>query len=365
MRFGFRLAAIFSVQSMFAAVPVSAQDGDGVPHATAALAASSPVIDGRLDDAAWLQAPPIGSFVQREPLEGEPPSERTEIRIVHDAAALYIGAWLFDRESGSLVLGETRRDADLGDTDAIRIVLDTYLDRQNGFVFGTTPAGIQYDGQVTREGQGGFGGSARQQRGSGGGFNLNWDGSWEVATTRDTAGWYAEFRIPFSTLRYGAGGAQRWGLNIARTIRRRNEEVVWSPVPRQFDLYRVSSAGVVEGFDAPAQRILTVTPYVLGSARRDYAGSNDVDTDAEVGGDAKIGVTPSMTLDLTVNTDFAQVEVDDEQVNLTRFQLFFPEKRPFFLENAGTFSVGTPQEVEIFFSRRIGIESGAAVPILG
>jgi len=365
MRFAARLPVVLSCLAGFVAGPAHAQDGNGVVHATAIRAASPPAIDGRLDDAVWQEAVPIGAFVQREPFEGRSPSERTEIRIVHDGDALYIGAWLFDREVGSLVFGETRRDADVGDTDAIRILLDTYLDRQNGFVFGTTPAGIEYDGQVTREGQGGFGGDARQQRGSGGGFNLNWDGTWDVATSRDADGWYAEFRIPFSTLRYGAGGPQRWGLNIARTIRRRNEEVVWSPLPRQFDLYRVSAAGILEGFEAPAQRTLTVTPYVLGAVRRDYIGSDDVDTDAEVGGDAKVGVTPSLTLDLTVNTDFAQVEVDDEQVNLTRFQLFFPEKRPFFLENAGTFSVGTPQEVEIFFSRRIGIEEGAAVPILG
>jgi hypothetical protein len=364
MRFGFVAQGIVPL-IVFVTGSAAAQDGDGAPRAVATPVSSPPVIDGRLDDAAWQAAQPIGDFVQREPFEGQPPSERTELRIVHDGEALYIGAWLYDRAAGSLVLGETRRDADLGDTDAIRILLDTYLDRQNGFVFGTTPAGIEYDGQVTREGQGGFGGDARQQRGSGGGFNLNWDGSWDVATSRDADGWYAEFRIPFSTLRYGAGGPQRWGLNVARTIRRRNEEVVWSPVPRQFDLYRVSAAGVLEGFDAPAQRTLTVTPYVLGAARRDYIGADEVETDAEVGGDAKIGVTPSLTLDLTVNTDFAQVEVDDEQVNLTRFQLFFPEKRPFFLENAGTFSVGTPQEVEIFFSRRIGIDGGAAVPIVG
>jgi Domain of unknown function (DUF5916)/Carbohydrate family 9 binding domain-like len=370
----FRKRAVRAVVALLvvasAAGPVRAQDGN-VLTGRAWRAASAPVIDGRLDDAAWQAAQPIGTFVQREPVEGAAPSERTEVRVVWDDAAIYVAAWLYDREPAAIVLGETRRDADLGDNDAIRILLDTYLDRQNGFVFGTTPAGIEYDGQVTREGQGGFGGDARQMRGSGGGFNLNWDGSWDVATTRDDAGWYAEFRIPFATLRYGAGGPQRWGLNVARTIRRRNEEVVWAPVPRQFDLYRVSLAGVLDGFDAPVRRTLTVTPYALGSARRDYLGAGDVgagvdtDFDAEFGGDAKIGVTPSLALDLTVNTDFAQVEVDDEQINLTRFQLFFPEKRPFFLENAGTFSVGTPQEVELFFSRRIGIEDGVAVPIVG
>jgi hypothetical protein len=346
--------------------PAVGQDGraTGV-RASAVRAEAAPIIDGVLADVAWSEAPVISGFVQREPLEGTAASERTEVRILYDDQALYLAAWLFDADPSSIVFGETRRDADLTDTDALLILLDTYLDRQNGFVFGTTPAGIEYDGQVTREGEGGFGGQVRQQTGSGGGFNKNWDGSWDVAATRDGAGWYAEFRIPFSTLRYGSGGPQTWGLNIARRIRRRNEEVFWSPIPRQFDLYRVSQAGTLVDFEAPARRLFTVTPYVLASGSHDYLVEDGGDITGDIGGDAKLGLTPGLTLDLTVNTDFAQVEVDDEQVNLTRFELFFPEKRPFFLENAGTFAVGTPQDVDLFFSRRIGIEDSIAVPILG
>ncbi|MGI9179446.1 MAG: DUF5916 domain-containing protein [Longimicrobiaceae bacterium] len=346
-----------------AAPPVTGPAGR--PIASAAHASDAPRIDGRLDEEVWQSAPVLSDFAQREPFEGRPASERTEVRILYDDAALYIGAWLYDREPSGIVVGETRRDADLSDSDALLIILDTYLDRQNGFVFGTTPAGIEYDGQVTKEGQGGIGLQTRQQASSGGGFNKNWDGSWQVATSRDAAGWYAEFRIPFSTLRYAGGGSQSWGLNLARKIRRRNEESFWSPIPRQFDLYRVSMAGTLAGFDAPARRTASVTPYVLGAGRRDYLLSTETDFDGSFGGDAKIGLTPSLTLDLTYNTDFAQVEVDEEQVNLSRFRLFFPEKRPFFLENAGTFSVGSPQEVELFFSRRIGIASGREVPILG
>jgi hypothetical protein len=343
----------------------TAVSANGTRTASVGRAEQPLVIDGRLEEAAWQRGVALNGFVQREPFEGRAVSERTEVRVVYDDVALYIGAWLFDSEPSGIVFSETRRDADLSDSDAFRVVLDTYLDRQNGFVFATTPAGIEYDGQVTREGQGGFTGQLRQQAGSGGGFNVNWDGSWEVATSRDSSGWYAEFRIPFATLRYGRAGPQRWGINFARAIRRKYEESVWSPLPRQFDLYRVSSAGIIEGFEAPAQRPISATPYVLGSGRKDYVTGADTDFKGEVGGDAKIGLGSALTLDLTVNTDFAQVEVDDEQINLTRFRLFFPEKRPFFLENAGTFSVGTPQEVEVFFSRRIGIESGAAVPILG
>jgi hypothetical protein len=355
--------------------PVAAQAGTGSARntaggtiaglATAARTAKPPVIDGRPDEAEWQAAPVVGGFVQREPFEGQAATERTEVRILFDATSLFIAAWLFDTDAGAIVLGETRRDAELSNSDAFRILLDTYLDRQNGFIFGTTPAGIEFDGQVTREGQGGFTGQLRQAAGSGGGFNVNWDGSWDVATTRDERGWYIEFRIPFATLRYDRSGAQQWGLNFARVIRRRNEESVWSPIPRQFDFYRVSAAGLLDGLEAPARKPFSVTPYLLASGRRDYVLGSSTDYDFAAGGDAKIGLAQSLTLDLTVNTDFAQVEVDDQQINLTRFNLFFPEKRPFFLENAGTFSVGTPQEVEIFFSRRIGIASGQAVPILG
>ncbi|MFQ6045080.1 MAG: DUF5916 domain-containing protein [Gemmatimonadales bacterium] len=325
-----------------------------------------PLLDGRPDEPQWLAAPVLGGFVQHEPLEGSPASERTEVRILFDEEAIYFGAWLFDRDPGAIVTAENRRDARLEDTDAVVIVLDTYRDGQNAFVFGTTPAGNEYDGQVTKEGEGGGQRRLRQQAGSGGGFNLNWDGSWEVAASRDERGWYAEFRIPFSTLRYGAGGPQIWGLNIARFIRRRNEQSFWSPVPRQHSLYRISRAGALHGIEAPVRRTVSVTPYVRTSAIRDFAAATAMDYSGDLGADAKVGLTPSLSLDLTYNTDFAQVEVDEQQINLTRFNLFFPEKRPFFLENAGTFAVGTPQSVEMFFSRRIGIDPATrtSVPIL-
>ena len=340
------------------------------PVASATAITSAPVIDGRLDDDTWAEAQILSGFTQKEPSEGRPVSERTEVRIAYDEEALYIGAWLFDSDPTSLVFGQTLRDASLNDSDAFVVVLDTYLDRQNGFVFGTTPAGIEYDGQVANEGQGGGGGGGRagggggrQQSGSGGGFNLNWDGSWQVATSTDSRGWYAEMRIPFTTLRYGAGGDQTWGVNFERRIRRNSEEAVWAPIPRQFNLYRVSLAGTLD-LAAPDSRIGTVTPYVLSNGFKDYTvTSPDTDFGSKVGIDAKIGLNQSLTLDLTVNTDFAQAEVDDQQVNLTRFSLFFPEKRAFFLENAGTFSVGSGRSAELFFSRRIGLSGGQEVPI--
>ncbi len=347
--------------------------GDAVPTARAAVTDEAPVIDGRLDEAVWSSATVLENFLQHEPLEGQQPTERTEIRILCDRAAIYIGGWMFDRDPSGILLGENRRDANLQDADALLIVLDTFHDRQNAYVFGTTPVGIEYDGQVTKDGQGGLTTARRMQSGAGsvGGFNLNWDGSWEIATSIDEDGWYAEFRIPFSTLRYAGGGAQTWGLNISRTVRRRNEEAFWAPIPRQYTLYRISQAGILEGIESPTRRSARVTPYVLSSAHRDYDAATDVDWNGEVGGDAKIGLTSGLNLDLTYNTDFAQVEIDEQQINLTRFSIFLPEKRPFFLENAGMFSVGTPGAgsdlgLDLFYSRRIGIGlEGQPVPIVG
>jgi len=341
------------------------------PVTQAARITAAPTIDGRLDEAVWTTAVPITDFVQRELNEGVPASERTEVRLATDGAYLYIGARMFDREPRLIVPGEKIRDVPLANSDHIAFIFDTYHDRQNGFVFATTPAGVEYDGQVIREGEGGgatVAGQARTLGGALGGFNVNWDASWTVATTIDSLGWVAEFRIPYSTLRYQSGsGEQTWGLNVSRSIRRKNEELYWAFIPRQFNLYRLSLAGELTGLTVPTRRVQTVTPYVLTSAQQRWA--NQVSTSsypADIGGEIKYGVTPALTLDLTYNTDFAQVEVDDQRVNLTRFPIFFPEKRPFFLENAGTFSAGTPQAVDLFFTRRIGIASdGTPQQILG
>ena len=371
--------------------PVSAQPARGAPRLDAAVADSfaraararplpvaqaqritvAPTIDGRLDEAMWHSGTPITDFVQRELNEGVPASERTEVRLATDGMYLYIGARMFDREPQLIVAGEKIRDVQLANSDHIAFIFDTYHDRQNGFVFATTPAGIEYDGQVIREGEGGgaaVAGQTRMQAGAMGGFNVNWDASWSVATHIDSLGWTAEFRIPYSTLRYQSGSAeQTWGLNVSRSIRRKNEELYWSFIPRQFNLYRLSLAGQLTNLLVPTRRIQTITPYVLTSSQKTWTGGvAKSSTPTEVGGEIKYGVTPALTLDLTYNTDFAQVEVDDQRVNLTRFPVFFPEKRPFFLENAGTFSAGTPQAIDLFFTRRIGIaDNGTPEPIVG
>ncbi|MEZ4423685.1 MAG: DUF5916 domain-containing protein [Gemmatimonadota bacterium] len=365
------------------AAPLAAQNNQGAGMDPAAagprrfLAEARPVttpptLDGRLDDAVWEGVPALGGFVQRMPFDGDAASEDTEVRVVYDDQAIFVGVWAFDTDVSGIVQGDRIRDFELEESDAVVLVFDTFRDQVNGFVFGTTPAGIEYDGQVANEGQGGGnflggGGGGNQRRfqaGAGGGFNKNWDGSWNVATSSDARGWYAEFRIPFTTLRYGSDG-RSWGFNVMRRIRRRNEEAFWTRVPREFNLYRLNFAGELAGLRPPFRRLASVTPYVLGSTARDYeAGETSFASDAEVGGEAKVQVTQGLTLDLTVNTDFAQVEVDDQQVNLTRFSLLFPEKRPFFLENAGFFTVGGGG-ADLFFSRNIGIASGQPVPILG
>ena len=339
------------------------------PTATARAVAKPPVIDGRLTDAVWLDVPPITGFIQRELHEGQPVTERTEVRIITDGEALYVGAWMYDSDAPGIIPGDKVRDGDITKADYFGILLDTYHDKQNGFVFTTTPAAIEYDAQVVNEGEGGgiqLPGQTRTASGSLGGFNLNWDATWTVATSVDSAGWYAEFRIPFTTLRYGASQTQTWGLNLVRSIRRKNEEAFWSAIPRQFSLMKISRAGTLEGVQVPSRHVATVTPYALAGVERIYAIDPEARERQEVGGEIKYGLTQSLTLDLTYNTDFAQVEVDEVRTNLTRFPLFYPEKRPFFLENAGTFSAGTPQAVDLFFTRRIGIDAlGQPVPIVG
>ncbi|MGC4083982.1 MAG: DUF5916 domain-containing protein [Vicinamibacterales bacterium] len=200
---------------------------------------------------------------------------------------------------------------------------------------------------------------------SGGGLNVNWDGAWDVKTRITAEGWTAEFYIPLRTLRYGPP-PQLWGLNFARSIERKREQVYWSPITRVYNITRLSSAGDLRDLNVAAPRNFKVMPYALASANRNFTPGAKTDGDANWGVDAKIGVTSSLNLDLTYNTDFAQVEVDEQQVNLTRFNLLFPEKRPFFLENRGLFAVGKNGEIDLFFSRRIGItDNGTLVPIRG
>ena len=327
------------------------------PVLQAARLAAVPAIDGEVqDDPAWQGVPVATGFRQTTPDEGQSATERTEVRVGFDGETFYLGVVCFDREPAGIIVSDSRRDASLDETDSFQVILDTFFGRQNGFVFGTNPVGIEYDGQVTREGSGGM-------TSGGGDFNLNWDADWEVAATVSEIGWSAEMAIPFRTLRFGKGDVQTWGINFQRNLRRRNERSYWAPLPRQYGLFRLSLAGTLEGVEVPDQRNLKLIPYVLLEGRDASGGS---ESQEEIGFDLKYSITPALTLDATYNTDFAQVEVDEQQINLDRFSLFFPEKRPFFLENAGQFSVGVDEEIELFFSRRIGIgPAGEEIPIDG
>ncbi|MDH5608620.1 MAG: carbohydrate binding family 9 domain-containing protein, partial [Cyclobacteriaceae bacterium] len=337
------------------------------PETTATAIEIGPAIDGEvIGDELWQSIAPLTALIQTQPNAGDPVSEKTEIRLAYTPFTLYVSVVCYDTEPEKLVVSDSRRDAALANTDAFLFILDTYHDNQNGFVFGTNSIGIEYDAQVDNEGQGNNNAN-RQQGGVIGGFNLNWDGSWEVKTNVGSYGWSAEFAIPFKTLRFRAGENVTWGANFQRIIRKRNELAYWSPLPIQFDIKRLSLAGDITGLNLKNPGNLKVIPYLLGEASTDYLAIDPVvDPRFAAGADLKYSITPGLTLDMTYHTDFAQVEVDDQQVNLDRFNLFFPEKRPFFLENAGLFSIGSPGEIDLFFSRRIGLsEDGSRVPIIG
>ncbi len=369
--------AVFLVLSALPAL------GQGVPatevetEATAAVFPSAvavavigtgPVLDGDvLGDPAWIDVPVATGFIQTQPDEGQPATERTELRVLFDDDTIYFGFVCYDRDPDGIITSEGRRDASLNNSDSIQIILDTFRDRQSAFLFGTSPAGQEYDGQVMNEGQGG---------GFGFNVNYNWDGAWVVRTQVSDVGWSAEFGIPFRTISYPNRVEQTWGMNIQRNIKRRNEESYWAPLTRQFNLLRLSQAGELSGLRVPATaaRDLKAIPYVVGTAtRRNALAHGDTIGLGDFGTDVKYGITSGLTLDLTYNTDFAQVEVDQQQINLDRFSLFFQEKRAFFLENAGAFTVTNGRQAgqsrartELFFSRRIGIgRGGREIPILG
>ena len=342
---------------LLACLPLTAAAQADRPTLPAVKLDSRPALDGNvLDDPVWQAIPPENGFTQTTPDDGMPASQRTELRLAYTDNAIFVAFVCFDDDPAGIIVSDARRDADLGDTDSVRIVFDTYRDTQNGFVFGTNPAGMEYDAQLSKGDSGSMFGFA------GGGFNLNWDGVWDVKTEVGDFGWSAEFRIPFKTLRYPSRDVQDWGANFERRIQRRHEVSYWSPLDRQYTITRLADAGSVTGLKIGSQRNLKIVPYALGETRD--VGDEGTSTDTEFGLDVKYSITPALTLDLTYNTDFAQVEADEVQISLDRFNLFFPEKRPFFLENAGLFTVGRSRQVELFFSRRIGLSGdGEIVPI--
>jgi len=312
-------------------------------------------LDGRLGSPAWASADSITDFRQREPSAGAPASERTVVKVLRDAAALYIAVRAYDGDRWHVRASELRRDADLSSDDNVQLVIDSFRDRRGAFVFGTNPNGAMWDAQLVGIDN----------------LNQDWNGIWNVVVTRDSAGWTAEFRIPFRTLRFHRGGDLRFGFNVRRFIRRKNEQDLWRAWGRAEGLYQLLQEGELTELGALDRvRDIEAYPYFLARATEadhDSAGAKIGDgfLGGKAGLDVKVPVTPTVTADLTASTDFAQVEADQQVINLTRFPFFFPEKREFFLESSGLFAFGTPSRVQVFYSRRIGLDTaGAAVPII-
>ena len=339
------------------------RDADGRVTLRAFRLAEPLTVDGVLDDPVYEQVPAAEGFVQQEPDENAPVSESTRVWVLYDADSLYIAADLEEHHSDLFMTNEMRRDQrNIGWGDSFSVILDTFYDRRNGVLFHTNSAGALYDAQVTDERN----------------TNADWNTVWWVRTERLEHGWTVEMRIPFRSLRYAAGGAQLWGINFRRLIKHKNERAYLTPTPQAYDrfgLLRLSNAATLVGLEAPAgSRRMELKPYAIGS--QSHAPLRDINEEwsGDVGADFKFGVTDGLTADVTWNTDFAQVEDDETQVNLSRFSLFYPEKREFFLEGQGVFDFGGretrffggPTDVPIpFFSRSIGISGGSAVPILG
>lgn len=323
-----------------------------------AVAATGPIdIDGQLDESAWSSAELATDFVQQQPEEGRPSTKRTEVRFLYDSASLYVGAMLFDDDPARLVVNELKRDFAEADNDLFGLVLDTFRDGRTAYGFVVNAGGAQRESMAYDQGE-------RD--------DASWNAAWTAKTRVLADGWSVEMAIPLSALRFPESPDQEWGLNLVRVIRRQNEIATWSPVPRQFTQYHVGYAGLLQGIrHVRGGRHLRATPFATARGT-DVAGA--AESSADAGGDLKWAVTPSLVLDATVRTDFAQVEADQVQINLTRFSTLFPEKRQFFLESPASFQVGlTAEDSGIsgnmllpFFTRRIGLSAdNTTVPVLG
>lgn len=374
-RFAILIAAAGALATLVAISPAFAQQNGAVdpearPRPSLSLQPISGVrIDGRLDEPGWAQVNPLAEFIQSEPDAGHPSSQRTEVRIAVDRNYLYIGAEMHDDNPAGIVPGGLERDSPgilFEEMDAFGITLDTYLDRRNSFIFFVNPAGGVKDGQGSDDGR------TR---------DYGWDGVVDVRTRMHAGGWTMEMAIPWRTLRFDPSRHDAiWGMNVMRRIRRRNEVSYWAPLDRRNRIFLMSEAGTITGMgELPTSRNLSVKPFSLGSRSSGTSLTDEArGNHADGGVDLKWGITPNLTMDLTWRTDFSQVEVDQEQVNLTRFPLFFPELREFFLENSGTFLFGdleggpggprlgsSLRDLTLFHSRRIGLRSGRPVPLLG
>ena len=319
-------------------------------------------LDGRLDESFYQTVAPVSDFIQQDPNEGSPATEKTEAWIFYDDRNLYVSGGCWDSHPERDIANEMKRDGPVMQNENFAILLDTFRDHRSGFVFHVNPLGGMFDADVRPT------------------MNRDWNGVWDVKTGKFEGGWTVEIVIPFKTLRYRGGGAQVWGVNLRRIVKWKNEMSYLVPVPAAFGIGAIAQAsrtGALVGLEIPGEsRTLEFKPYAIADLTTNRASTPKVENDpaADFGFDAKVGLTRGITADITYNTDFAQVEVDEQQVNLTRTNLFFPEKREFFLEGQGIFDFGgvrssggsssslTPV---LFFSRRIGLSRGQTVPIDG
>ncbi len=360
------LAGLCAVCSTTAnAQPTVTRDAGGTITVRAIRTTSEMRVDGRLDEDVYGATAPITDFVQQEPNEFAPATEKTEAWVFFDDDLIYVSARCYETEPHRRVANEMRRDtSQLRQNDNFAVLFDTFHDRRNGYLFYANPIGGLADSQITDEGP----------------PNVDWNTVWSVKTGQFDGGWTIEMAIPFKSLRYGPGQDQTWGINLRRMVRWKNEWSYLAQVPRALTTFRgilkISSAATLVGLQAPSgSRNLEIKPYALTGVSTDNTVIPPTSNDGtgRVGVDLKYGVTQNLTADVTINTDFAQVEVDEQQVNLTRFNLFFPEKRDFFLENLGIFAfagrasaglaAGSGDTPYLFFSRRIGFDLGRETPL--
>ncbi|MHB9031388.1 MAG: DUF5916 domain-containing protein, partial [Candidatus Latescibacterota bacterium] len=329
---------------------VSSGAGQGITDTITAVPAHAPIrLDGALSEPDWGSAAPVSGFTQQELTEGAPASEQTEVRILMDDDHLYIGVLCFDSEPVRIIRRELKWDGALENDDSFVVALDTYRDRRLGFKFTVNPNSARGDATFQSDGK----------------DSAQWDGIWEAVSRVTDSGWSCEIAIPFKTLRFPATGAQEWGINFRRVIRRKNEEVLWRGWRRDEGINHLASAGtLVIPERVKTGHQLDLIPYVLSGAEKlRGAGTDDV---FKYGLDLRYGISSNTSLELTAKTDFAQVESDRDVINLTRFSITYPEKRDFFLENMETFDF-TQYTTRLFYSRKIGIDpvTRESIPILG
>lgn len=304
-------------------------------------------LDGKLNESCWLNATFIENFTQREQNEGAPATEKTWIAVVYNDNEIYFGIWCFDSEPDKISAQKMARDFIWGSDDNVEIMISTFNDNRNGYLFVTNPNGALADVWVGDEGKD---------------FNKDWNGVWDVAVERNEKGWFVEMVIPFSTLKFKKDNTQIWGINFERNIRRKKEQLLWQGWSRLYDVEKISQGGKLLGIKNIKQgKKIEFLPYILGGF--EFSESQTSST-SKIGGEVNFDITPTLKLGVTVNTDFAQVESDRQQINLSRFSIFYPEKRQFFLEGKNYYEMDVGR-VNLFYSRRIGIEESNEVPIIG